>query len=322
MGMDETTLVQQVNERWRNLTIADDFVFGKVMQNPDVCKDVLEAILGTPIDHIDYIGRQDDLDVSPFGHGVRLDVYVRDGLGTVYIVEMQATNTHELPQRARYYHSMLTFSQLERGERYRALKDSYVIFICGFDLFGLGRRVYSFQSQCVDDPDLSLHDGLHTIFLAASSPAEPDEGRQINELLDYVSTGKVTGTLSSKLDHAVSQVMENKEWRLEFMMQVIKDQLNVDKGHELGLKEGLELGRQKGLEEGRQIGEAEGKKAGLEEGRQIGTAEGRETGIAEGEDRLARLVSQLDKDGRSKDIILAAKDKEARNRLYAEYGIS
>lgn len=90
------------------------------------------------------------------------------------------------------------------------------------------------------------------------------------------------------------------------MMQVIKDQLNVDKGHELGLKEGLELGRQKDLEEGRQIGEAEG----------------RQTGIAEGEDRFARLVSQLDKDGRSKDIILVAKDKEARDRLYAEYGIS
>ena len=309
MDKDTNTLLQQIDSRWKNLTISNDFVFGKVMQDREVCMDVLEAILGTQIDHIDYVGRQDEIDVSPFGHSVRLDVYVRDEQGTVYNVEMQAANTGELPQRTRYYHSMLTFSQLERGERYRTLKDSYVIFICGFDPFGLGRRVYSFQSQCTDDPSLCLRDGIHTIFLAASSPTEVKESHQINELLDYVSTGKVTGRLSSKLDSAVSQVIGNKEWRLEFMMQAIKDQLNIDKGHELGLKEGLELGREQGLQEGREIGAAEGRKAGLEEGR------------AEAENRFAELATRLNRDGRSQEIARAAIDSELRYKLYAEYGL-
>ncbi len=177
MEQDVRNLVQELEVRWKSLTIANDFVFGKVMLDEDLCKEVLEAILSTDIEKIEYVGRQDAIDVTEDGHGVRLDVYVRDARGTVYSVEMQATDTHELPQRSRYYHAMLALSQIGRGAPYRSLRDSYVIFICGFDLFGLGRRVYSFQSRCEDDPDLCLDDGVHTIFLAATSPTEPQEGR-------------------------------------------------------------------------------------------------------------------------------------------------
>ena len=226
---------------------------------------------------------------------------------------MQATDTHELPQRSRYYHAMLALSQIGRGAPYRSLRDSYVIFICGFDLFGLGRRVYSFQSRCEDDPDLCLDDGVRTIFLAATSPTEPQEGPRVNELLDYISSRKVTGELSSRLNEAVEHVLDNRKWRLEFMMQAIKDQLNVDKGRELGLAEGRKLG----LEEGRQLGLDEGHKLGLDEGRKIGLEEGQTVG----EERLAKLVARLNEDGRQDDIVRAATDPTFRANLYSEYSI-
>ena len=221
MEQDVRNLVQELEARWKSLTIANDFVFGKVMLDEDLCKEVLEAILATDIERIEYVGRQDAIDVTEDGHGVRLDVYVRDDRGTVYSVEMQATDTHELPQRSRYYHAMLALSQIGKGAPYRSLRDSYVIFICGFDLFGLGRRVYSFQSRCEDDSDLCLNDGVHTIFLAATSPTEPQEGPRVNELLDYISSRKVTGELSSRLNEAVEHVLDNRKWRLEFMMQAV-----------------------------------------------------------------------------------------------------
>ena len=291
------------------------------MLDEDLCKDVLEAILATDIEKIEYVGRQDAIDVTEDGHGVRLDVYVRDDRGTVYSVEMQATNTHELPQRSRYYHAMLALSQIGKGAPYRSLRDSYVIFICGFDLFGQGRRVYSFQSRCEDDPDLCLNDGVHTIFLAATSPTEPQEGPRVNELLDYISSRKVTGELSSRLNEAVEHVLDNRKWRLEFMMQAIKDQLNVDKGRELGLEEGRRLG----LEEGRQLGLDEGRKLGLDEGHKLGLDEGHKLGLEEGqtigEERFAKLVARLNEDGRQDDIVRAATDPAFRANLFSEYSI-
>ena len=307
MEQDVRNLVQELEARWKSLTIANDFVFGKVMLDEDLCKDVLEAILATDIEKIEYVGRQDAIDVTEDGHGVRLDVYVRDDRGTVYSVEMQATNTHELPQRSRYYHAMLALSQIGKGAPYRSLRDSYVIFICGFDLFGQGRRVYSFQSRCEDDPDLCLNDGVHTIFLAATSPTEPQEGPRVNELLDYISSRKVTGELSSRLNEAVEHVLDNRKWRLEFMMQALEE----------GRRLGLEEGRQLGLDEGRKLGLDEGHKLGLDEGHKLGLEEGQTIG----EERFAKLVARLNEDGRQDDIVRAATDPAFRANLFSEYSI-
>ena len=101
--MDETIKrIQDIDAGWDDLTIINDFVFCKTMLNPELCKDVLEAILQVPIERIEYVGRQEELDTDPENKGVRLDVYVRDGRGTVYDVEMQSSDTRELPQRTRY----------------------------------------------------------------------------------------------------------------------------------------------------------------------------------------------------------------------------
>lgn len=90
MEQDIRNLVQELEVRWKSLTIANGFVSGKVMLDEDLCKEVLEAILSTDIEKIEYVGRQDAIDVTEDGHGVRLDVYVRDARGTVCSVEMQA----------------------------------------------------------------------------------------------------------------------------------------------------------------------------------------------------------------------------------------
>ena len=142
--MGETTIerIQAIDADWERLTIKNDFVFCKAMLDPELCRDVLEAILQVPIERIEYVRKQETLDTEPDNKGVRLDVYVRDGEGTAYSVEMQSSNTYELPQRTRYYQALIAFDQIGRGEKYNRLKASYVIFICDFDPFGDGRRVF------------------------------------------------------------------------------------------------------------------------------------------------------------------------------------
>jgi hypothetical protein len=36
---------RELDKRWRSLTIANDFVFCKVMLDPNLCKEVIEAFL-------------------------------------------------------------------------------------------------------------------------------------------------------------------------------------------------------------------------------------------------------------------------------------
>ena len=66
-----------MNMNWQDLTIADNFIFGKVLEiNPTACKWLLETILGFEIDSIEYPEREKTIETRRDSKGVRLDVYV------------------------------------------------------------------------------------------------------------------------------------------------------------------------------------------------------------------------------------------------------
>ena len=68
---------QTPEEKWEQATIANNFIFYKVMRNnPDVCKELLEILLKIEIDHIDM--RCEETIETDFGSkGIRLDVYAK-----------------------------------------------------------------------------------------------------------------------------------------------------------------------------------------------------------------------------------------------------
>lgn len=82
----ENTKIIQTN--WEDLGISNDFLFGKVMQNPELCKELLQRILpDLKIDHIEYPELQKSIDADRDARSVRLDVYVKDDKGVVYDIE-------------------------------------------------------------------------------------------------------------------------------------------------------------------------------------------------------------------------------------------
>ena len=83
---------------------------------------------------------------------------MRDGKGTVYDIEMQVTDTKELPKRSRYYQSMIDLQMIDRGQSYKKLKPSYIIFICPFDIFDKGKHIYTFENICKEDNSVSLEE--------------------------------------------------------------------------------------------------------------------------------------------------------------------
>ena len=93
---------------WERLQISNDFLFGKIMQDPKLCKELLQRILPElEIDHIEYPETQKTIRPDIDAKSVRLDVYVADSNNTVYDIEMQVAMSKELPKRTRYYQSLL-----------------------------------------------------------------------------------------------------------------------------------------------------------------------------------------------------------------------
>ena len=67
---------------WEELSISNDFLFGKVRQNPELCKELLQRILtDLKTDHIEYPELQKSIKQDLDAKSVRLDVYVKDENG-------------------------------------------------------------------------------------------------------------------------------------------------------------------------------------------------------------------------------------------------
>lgn len=73
----------------QQLNLEDDFLFAKVMSDKEVCKKVLEKILGVSIREVSIPATQKTINNLYEGKGIRLDVYINHDEGTVYNVEME-----------------------------------------------------------------------------------------------------------------------------------------------------------------------------------------------------------------------------------------
>ena len=81
----ETEQMENRQTNWEKLSISNDFLFGKVMQNPELCKELLQRILpDLEIDHIEYPELQKSIKPDIDAHSIRLDVYVKDEKEVVY----------------------------------------------------------------------------------------------------------------------------------------------------------------------------------------------------------------------------------------------
>lgn len=200
---------------WEELQIKDDFLFSKVMRDKDICIKLLEKLLKIKIDDIVYLEEQKTIDIGYDAKSVRLDVFVDDGK-RIFNLEMQTTNRKELPRRSRYYQGMIDLNTIEKGESYKKLKESFVIFICTFDPFGEGRPQYTFENICLEDNTLKLNDGAKKIFFNTADYMK-EENEDIREFLGYVNGSKSNNSFVKELENKVTAVKSNKEWRQEYM---------------------------------------------------------------------------------------------------------
>ncbi|SFI99075.1 conserved hypothetical protein (putative transposase or invertase) [Treponema bryantii] len=229
-------------EEWKNATIANNFIFYKVMRyNPDVCKQLLEILLEIKIDHIEMT-QEEYVDIDFGKKAIRLDVYAV-GAKRAFNLEMQATDTKELPERSRFYQSALDLDDLNAGTDYIDLKTSYIIFICVPDIFGKGLAKYTFENTCIEQPDLKLNDRSYKYFFIANN-YDKILNKEQKSFLQLVTSNKSTSAFADKIVKLVEDAKRNTQWRKQFMDFKHHLSQSFREGKEAGFKEGLKEGEQ------------------------------------------------------------------------------
>ena len=223
---------------FEELEFSDDFMFFKVMQDDEICKELIERLLKIKIEHIERPVLQKEIRPYYQSKGVKLDVYLKDS-SHIYDVEMQNVTKEALPKRLRYYQSMVDADALLRGEDYTALNDSHIIFLCTKDPMNRGLPVYTFLETCKEDSDILLNDGTHKYFFNAAA-AELSEDVEIRAVLNYIMNQEASDSFTERINQFVNRVKADEEARGEYMIE----SLAIQDSKREGRKEGIVEGRQ------------------------------------------------------------------------------
>lgn len=203
----------------RNYKFQDDKMFCTVLaKNPDLAKELIEVILGIEINRVECVNAQKILNYAYDVRSVRFDVYLKDGNGVIYDVEMETTGDTKklkfLPRRSRYYAGAIDTGEYPEGTEFQDIKDTYIIFICLHDPFKpFGLAKYTCRVRCEENEDVNVNDGVTYIYLNCSA-INKNVSNELAELLDFVA-GKDAGenALTQRINDAVTRINDDPEWR-------------------------------------------------------------------------------------------------------------
>ena len=235
-------------KQFKNLTIQDDFMFAKVMTaNLELTKKAIEVITERKVEDIQFHKAQYTTNPYIEAKGTRFDVLL-EGDDVRYDIEMQVRKQNDLTQRNTYYTSMLVVDSLRKGMSYKELPHIFVIFICIFDPFDVGKERYiASERLCSEGKDITdevnYNGGYDKIYLNAGSvkPTHTEGNKDLTNFLEYIRNNVISDELTEEMNNLVENTRINAEVELEYM--TLEEKLNEFKAE--GRKEGIAEGEKK-----------------------------------------------------------------------------
>lgn len=294
-----------MEKKFQDLDLSSAFLFAAALDDPEICRLIIESVLGIPISSVTVHAEHSILYHSEF-RSIRLDIYAHDETRVAYDLEMQNANERNLARRSRFHQAEMDVMSLKPGQDFNDLRPAYVIFICTFDPFGLGLYRYTFTNTCLEQ-GFPLEDGATRIFLSTCGRNEADVPELLVKFLKYIenSTDEYVDAANDqtirRIHERVCQIKKSREWEGRYMtMGEWLDRYERQgwekgyaEGRSAGERDGREIGQKIGQEIGQEIGRKIGQEIGQEIGREIGQKIGQEIGQKNGQDRILQLMQQM-----------------------------
>ncbi|WP_261785789.1 PD-(D/E)XK nuclease family transposase [Ligilactobacillus agilis] len=92
-------------------------------------------------------------------HGPRFDVYAEDERGTIYDLEMQSQNHHDIERRMAIYQGKLENQALYADQSFSERHQTVILFLCDHDVYNLNRSYYKLIPQLEGYPEILIDNG-------------------------------------------------------------------------------------------------------------------------------------------------------------------
>jgi hypothetical protein len=240
---------QEIEKNLDDLTLMDDDLMSKVFDgNIEATELLLKIILERDNIKVSSVKGQVEMKNHLYGgRTITVDIHAIDDKRKNINVEVQRSTSGSHVRRARFHGSMMDSRMLHERDEFKDLKDSYVIFICEHDKFGLGKPIYHVE-RYVQETGEPFGDGSYIIYVNGEYDADDDIGHLIKDL----KCKEAKDMYYPELANGVSYFKETEEGR-EIMCDAFKSL--ADKW----AKEAAEEARTEGRVEGRMEGRVEGR---------------------------------------------------------------
>lgn len=168
-------------QRLRDLRpIDDDFMRCLFKDNIELVEFVLRIITGKEDLIITECQTQKDMKRLVGARSVCLDAYGTDSSGKKYDLEIQREDRGANPHRARYHSSVLDIENLNAGQEFNELPDTYTIFITEKDFYGEGKAIYPIERINLATGQF-FEDGEHILYVNGEYRGESELGKLMHD---------------------------------------------------------------------------------------------------------------------------------------------
>lgn len=160
----------EYKKKIQEFCLMDDTFMSKVFEDKKCTEELLRIILEKDDLKIKNLKTQYVID-NLQGHSIRLDIRAADGKGKIYDIEIQNDNNGAVPKRARYNSSIIDANELEKGEDYDKLPETYIIFITKNDILGGNKLIYHIDRTIKEMRNCYFGDEAHIIYIYSQKKA-------------------------------------------------------------------------------------------------------------------------------------------------------
>ncbi len=164
-------------------------------------------------------------------------------LGKNYDMEIQREDKGANPHRARYHSSVLDVENLDAGQDFNQLPDTYTIFITEKDFYGMGKPIYRIERMNIDTGK-PFEDGEHILYVNGEYRGNSDIGKLMH---DFNCTD--ADDMNFELMAERTRYLKENPEGVGQMCKVIEDMRKEER--EEGIKEGMRIAALRMLAAGR-----------------------------------------------------------------------
>lgn len=231
---------QEDLQRLRELRpIDDDFMRCLFRRSPALVQLVLQIILDKPDLQVESFETQTDMKRITGARTICLDAYATDAAGKKYDIEIQRAERGADPHRARYHSSVMDVKNLDQGEAFSNLPDTYTIFITERDFFREHQPLYQIQRMNLTTGK-PFEDGAYILYVNG-------------EYRDTTALGQLMHDFncSNPQDMQIDLLSQTSRYWKESPEGVSEMCKAMETMRNKSLQEGIKLGIEQGIEQGK-----------------------------------------------------------------------